>query len=67
MTSQEMMKALCPAGFIFSNVANVDEPQNWVLQEKPKNWDDEGNPNHPVHDNKLFGYSEKEFMAKQYK
>lgn len=67
MTSQEMMKAQCPKGFMFSNIAKVDEPQNWILQEKPNGWDQEGNPNHPMYANKLFGYDEKEFMGKQYK
>lgn len=67
MNSQEIMKAVYPKGFMFSNIANVDESQNWVLQEKPKNWDEKGNPNHPMYGNKLFGYNEKEFLAKQYK
>jgi hypothetical protein len=67
MTSQEMMKAQCPKGFIFTNIAEVDEQQNWVLQEKPKRWDEEGNPNHRMYENQLFGYGQKEFMAKQYK
>jgi hypothetical protein len=26
-----------------------------------------GNPNHPIYSNKLFGYDQAEFMAKQYK
>lgn len=28
---------------------------------------DIGNPNNPIYENKIFGYSEKEFLAKQYK
>ena len=67
MTSQEMMKAQCPKGFIFSNIADVYEPQNWVLKEKPKGWDEEGDPNHPMYANNLFGYGEKEFLLKQYR
>lgn len=67
MNSQEMMKAACPKGFIFSNVADIDKPQNWVLTEKPNGWDEEGNPNHPMYENKLFGYDQKEFMKRQYK
>ena len=27
---------------------------------------DEGNPNHPIYDNKLFGYAVDEFLKKQY-
>lgn len=27
----------------------------------------EGDPNHPMYQNTLFGYVEKEFLAKQYK
>lgn len=67
MNSQEMMKAACQKGYMFSNVASVDEPQDWVLLEKPKGWDEEGNPNHPMYENKLFGYDQKEFMKRQYK
>lgn len=67
MNSQEMMKTNCPKGFMFSNVANVDEPQNWVLTEKPKGWDECGNPNHPIYNNKIFGYDESEFLSRQYK
>lgn len=67
MNTQEMMKIVCPKGFMFSNVANVDEPQNWVLMEKPEGWDESGNPNHPMYKNKIFGYDQSEFMARQYK
>ena len=56
MTSQEMMKATAKPGYWWVNVANVDQPQNWQEQVKP-------------HESRglLFGYEEKEFLAKQYK
>ena len=59
MTSQEMMKAKAKPGYHFvnvANVANVDQPQDWQEQVKP--YEASG---------LLFGYEEKEFMAKQYK
>lgn len=67
MTSQEMMKSHAPDGFIFQNVAAVDEPQDWVLTKKPAGFDVDGDPNGPTYRNKLFGYDQTEFMAKQYK
>lgn len=36
------------------------------LSRKPRHMLDEGNPNHPMYDNKIFGYEQQEFMAKQY-
>lgn len=56
MTTQEMMKAKAKPGYWFVNVANVDQPQDWQEQVKP--YEASG---------LLFGYEEKEFMAKQYK
>lgn len=37
------------------------------LDNTPRHLLDEGNPNHPRYDNKIFGYDEKEFLARQYK
>lgn len=37
------------------------------LDMTPRHKLDEGNPNHPSYDDKLFGYDVAEFMAKQYK
>ena len=37
------------------------------LDSAKNNLLDEGNPNHPMYENNLFGYGEKEFMAKQYR
>jgi hypothetical protein len=37
------------------------------LDRKPRHLLDEGNPNHPMYDNKIFGYDTKEFMSRQYK
>ena len=51
-----MMKAKAKPGYWFVNVANVDQPQDWQEQVKP--YESSG---------LLFGYEEKEFMAKQYK
>lgn len=36
------------------------------LDKMPRHMLDEGNPNHPMHD-QLFGYDRDVFMAKQYK
>lgn len=61
MTTQEMMKAKAKPGYWFVNIAPIDQPQNWVEQVMPP----DVNPN--GYDGKLFGYDEKEFLAKQYK
>ena len=37
------------------------------LERMPRHLLDRSNPNHPDYDNKLFGYDEAEFMAKQYR
>lgn len=37
------------------------------LENTPRHLLDEGNPNHPNYDLKLFGYDVPEFLAKQYK
>lgn len=37
------------------------------LDNTPRHLLDEGNPNHPMYDNKLFGYGVEEFLKKQYK
>ena len=37
------------------------------LDKTPRHLLDEGNPNHPNYDNKLFGYDVEDFLAKQYK
>jgi len=37
------------------------------LDKLPRHMLNEGNPNHPMYDAKLFGYDRAEFMAKQYK
>ncbi len=37
------------------------------LDKLPRHMLNEGNPNHPMYDDKLFGYDRAEFMAKQYK
>lgn len=60
MTSQEMMKTKCPAGYCFVNVARVDEPQNWQIQPMPETVS-------PEQCFTLFGYQVDEFMRKQYK
>lgn len=36
------------------------------LEKKDRYSLDEGNPNHPIYDNKLFGYAVDEFLKKQY-
>lgn len=38
-----------------------------VLERTPRHMLDEGNPNHPMYDNTLFGHNEQDFMAKQYR
>jgi hypothetical protein len=37
------------------------------LARTPRHLLDEGNPNHPRYDRTLFGYDEREFLAKQYR
>ena len=37
------------------------------LEKKSRNLLCPSNPNHPDYDNKMFGYDEREFLAKQYK
>jgi hypothetical protein len=37
------------------------------LNATPRHLLNEGNPNHPMYDAKLFGYNVTEFMARQYK
>ena len=37
------------------------------LDNTPRHLLDEGNPNHPMYDNKIFGYNQEEFMKRQYK
>jgi hypothetical protein len=37
------------------------------LERTPRHMLDEGNPNHPNYDAKLFGYDVAEFLAKQFK
>jgi hypothetical protein len=37
------------------------------LDKLPRHMLNEGNPNHPMYDAKLFGYAQAEFMAKQYR
>lgn len=37
------------------------------LNATPRHLLNEGNPNHPMYDTKLFGYNVTEFMARQYK
>lgn len=37
------------------------------LDATPRHLLDEGNPNHPMYDNKIFGYDEQEFLRRQYK
>lgn len=37
------------------------------LENTPRHLLNEGNPNHPMYDNKIFGYNEKEFLKGQYK
>jgi hypothetical protein len=62
MTSQEMMRTNCGKGKHFENIAAIDEPQNWIIVDgKIESIDDY---NHPY---TLFGYGQKEFLAKQYK
>lgn len=56
MTSQEMMRADAKPGYWWVNVSPIDEPQNWEQQVAPLQ-----------PDNKLFGYGESEFLAKQYR
>lgn len=60
MTSQEMFKCKAGEGFVFVNIARVDEPQNWVIQPAPEHCDANALP-------KLFGYEQAEFLAKQYR
>lgn len=59
MTSQEMMKCKCRIGHWFVNIAEVDEPQNWVEQPLPYQVD--------INSNTIFGYEQKAFLARQYK
>jgi hypothetical protein len=37
------------------------------LNRTPRHLLDEGNPNHPNYDLKLFGYDANEFLSKQYR
>jgi len=37
------------------------------LNATPRHLLNEGNPNHPMYDAKIFGYDANEFMARQYK
>ena len=37
------------------------------LNNTPRHLLNEGNPNHPMYDAKIFGYDKKEFMSSQYK
>ena len=37
------------------------------LNSKPRHMLDEGNPNHPMYDQHIFGYHVDEFMARQYR
>lgn len=40
---------------------------NKELDAMPRHLLDTANPNHPDYDNKIFGYDEKEFLARQHK
>lgn len=37
------------------------------LDRQPPRMLGTGNPNHPMYNNQLFGYDEREFLAKQYR
>ncbi len=37
------------------------------LDRQPRHMLDDGNPNHPMYNNKIFGFDEREFIAKQYR
>jgi len=56
MNSKQMMKTTAKPGYIWNNIAPLGEKPDWIeAVEIPNN------------DGKLFGYDEKEFLAKQYK
>jgi len=56
MTSQEMMRTKLPPGYWFWNVSLNGEKPDWRIQPMP-----------PENRELLFGYPEKEFLAKQYR
>jgi len=56
MTSQEAFKHTCKPGYWLWNFADADQPQDWREVVTPLD-----------NSNKLFGYDQDEFMAKQYK
>ena len=61
MNSQEMMHTNCGPNNHFENIAPLGEAPNWVIVSG-------GLESHTLNDNpKLFGYDQKEFLAKQYK
>lgn len=37
------------------------------LARRPRHMLDDGNPNHPMYSNKIFGFDERELIAKQYR
>lgn len=67
MTSQEMMKVALKPEHIWCNVAALGCDPDWCQIPKPVDFDLAGNPNSHIYEPKLFGYSEKQFLAKQYK
>lgn len=46
----------CPPGKWYVNIAPLGEKPRWELRVQP-----------PPENNRLFGYEEREFMAKQYR
>lgn len=58
MTSQEMMKAHCPKGYWFLNVAGLGETPDWQIQIEPRA--------EQLNDFTLFSYDKDVFLAKQY-
>jgi hypothetical protein len=56
VTSQEMVKTECGAGYWLVNVAKLGEEPNWIKEPVP-------------HDTRgtIFGYAEEAFLKRQYK
>lgn len=63
MTSQEMMKTEAKPGMCWTNVAPIDAAPDW--REVPNPHGPHSDPNYG-HD-KLFGYNQTAFLAKQYR
>lgn len=59
MTTKEMRRAVCKPGYWWENRAPLGEAPDWHEAPMP--------PNYSVNDYTLFGYSQREFLTKQYR